>query len=191
MIRPRAGDFRYSDAEKAAMFRDIATAEREGLAGLVIGAIDDRRRLDREFLSVALQGTTLPATLHRAFDTVSDPKTGVEDAIDLGFERILTSGQALKAGLGLDVLRDTVSSAAGRIAIMAGSGVTHDNVALILRDTQVDELHASCSVVGAPSPQNDAEMDLGFVPKSGTRATDASLVRALRDAIDTYQQPVV
>ncbi|MES0882214.1 copper homeostasis protein CutC [Roseibium sp. SCP14] len=186
MIRPRSGDFQYSDAEKALMLRDIQTAEQAGLAGLVIGATTEQRKLDGNFLSTALEGTNLPATLHRAFDTLQDPSEGVEEAISLGFERILTSGQAQRAEQGLDVLEAVVSRAAGRISIMAGSGVTETNAARILRFSAVNELHASCSSSYEPLPATTPEVQLGFTPSQGARLTDASRVQALKMAIDQY-----
>lgn len=189
MIRPRRGGFAYSDAEKAVMLRDIMTAEQAGLAGIVIGAVDDMDALDRDFLATALQGTTLAATLHRAIDTVRDFERAIEDAVAIGFERILTSGQADKADIGLDMLARAVNVAAGRISIMAGSGVNAANAARILKHTNVAELHASCSkpLTPAPSPTR-ADTRLGFVAASGTRDTDASLVQSLRHVMDLYAE---
>ncbi|MEM9633804.1 MAG: copper homeostasis protein CutC [Pseudomonadota bacterium] len=186
MIRPRSGDFRYSDAEKALMLRDIQTAEHAGLSGIVIGATTDQRQLDRDFLSTALSGTELPATLHRAFDTLQDPSESVEEAISLGFERILTSGQAGKAEQGLDVLAAAVARAAGRISVMAGSGISEANAARILGKSAVNELHASCSSPCAPLPSTAPEVRLGFLSSEGARLTDASKVQALKTAIDQY-----
>ncbi|MHA7772677.1 copper homeostasis protein CutC [Roseibium sp. M-1] len=185
MIRPRRGDFAYSDAEKALMLQDIEAVERAGLAGIVIGAVDDRQALDNAFLAAALELTRLPATLHRAIDVVRDYEKAVEDAATLGFERILTSGQADKAYLGMDPLARAVRIAAGRISIMAGSGVNASNAAHILKHSGVPELHASCSAPrsAVPSPLN-AETRLGFVAASGERETDGNLVQSLRHVMD-------
>jgi len=189
MIRPRRGDFAYSDIEKTAMLRDIEAAEKAGLAGIVLGATDDHQALDREFLSVALANTTLAATLHRAIDTVRDFERAVTDAADIGFERILTSGQADKADLGMDRLASAVKVASGRISIMAGSGVNAANAARILKETGVNELHASCSKPqGAPPMPDVAETRLGFVAASGTRDTDANLVQSLRHVMDLFAE---
>lgn len=184
MIRPRSGHFRYSTAEKNLMLKDIEAAETSGLDGIVIGAIAPDRRLDLGFLSQALGQTKLPATLHRAFDTVADIETGVADAVDLGFERILTSGLAQRAELGLEALAQTVTYADGRISIMAGAGVTADNAALILNGARVDELHASCSVLLPPSSAEKQETSLGFIPERGLKSTATLSVKALRLAIE-------
>ncbi len=188
MIRPRGGDFRYSDHEKAMMLRDIDAAAHAGLAGIVIGAVDRNRALDAAFLSEALSCTSLPSTLHRAFDTLNDPIRGVSDAVDLGFERILTSGLAMKAEFGLETLKSVVAIAGDRISIMAGAGVTVQNAARILGETGVHELHASCSSMHPGASRETQEGRLGFVSPEGSRATDASLVRALRQAMDQFKE---
>ncbi|MDN3719207.1 copper homeostasis protein CutC [Roseibium salinum] len=154
----------------------------------MIGATDDRQELDRSFLSAALSGTPLPATLHRAFDTLADIGKSVCEAIELGFERILTSGQAAKADQGLEGLKAAVACAAGRISIMAGSGVSAGNAMRLLKDAHVDELHASCSSPSQAVAPGAAELRLGFMPSTGTRSTDAELVRALRDAMNHFRE---
>lgn len=184
MIRPRSGNFSYSEAEKSLMLRDIQIAEDMGLDGIVIGAVSPGRRLDLDFLSAALGRTRLPATLHRAFDTLTDVSAGVEDAVGLGFERILTSGRALRAELGVDILAETVGCAKGRLSVMAGAGITPENASMILCRSRVDELHASCSVQHPPSPSDGVETRLGFVPTSGLMSTSAKSVQALRAAVE-------
>ena len=187
MIRPRRGDFTYSDAEKALMLQDIEAAERAGLAGIVIGAVNEQQALETDFLAAALNVSTLPATLHRAIDVVRDYEKAIEEAATLGFERILTSGQADKAYLGMDQLASAVRVAAGRLSIMAGSGVNAANAANILKRSGVSELHASCSAPRSevPSPQQ-AETRLGFVAATGERETAAKLVQSLRHVMDLY-----
>ncbi|MEO1115178.1 MAG: copper homeostasis protein CutC [Pseudomonadota bacterium] len=186
MIRPRAGDFSYSDAEKTIMLRDIQLAEQQGMAGIVTGAVTSEGRLDLEFLSPALRETRLPATLHRAFDILHDLPMAIAHAIDLGFERILTSGQGRKAENHLQALAEIVRLADGRISVMAGSGVTHMNAARILTETGVDELHASCSSREKHIPADRPEVRLGFVAQDGIQQTSAEQVRLLKSVIDAY-----
>ncbi|GAB2187080.1 copper homeostasis protein CutC [Roseibium sp. LAB1] len=188
MIRPRAGDFLYSDMEKTVMLRDIEAAEQAGLAGIVVGAIDNQHNLDLDFLSVSLKGTRLPATLHRAIDTVQDYPKAISDAIELGFERVLTSGQADKAEHGLSQLEVAVTLAAGRISIMAGSGVTAANAARILKLSGVRELHASCSSRKPLREPRDLETRFGFVSEAGIKDTDGNVVQALRRAMDQFTE---
>jgi copper homeostasis protein len=189
MIRPRRGGFAYSDLEKTAMLRDIEAVERVGLAGIVIGAVNHQQDLDGDFLSAALKGTDLPATLHRAIDTVQDYGLAVGTAIELGFERILTSGQADQAEYGMDRLAQAVQIASGRLSVMAGSGVNASNAARILKHGRVAELHASCSApVNNGAEPLSAATRLGFVAATGTRDTDAGLVQSLRHVIDLYAE---
>jgi len=187
MIRPRRGDFTYSDAEKALMLQDIEAAERAGLAGIAIGAVNEQQALETGFLAAALKVSKLPATLHRAIDVVQDYEKAIDEAAILGFERILTSGQADKAYFGMDRLARAVKVAAGRLSIMAGSGINAANGANILKHSAVRELHASCSAPRgeAASPQQ-AETRLGFVAATGERETDARLVQSLRHVMDLY-----
>ena len=146
MMRPRGGSFVYSEAEKKLIVEDVQAAEDLGLAGIVVGATTSEDKLDVDFLQNVLSRTSLKATLHRAFDTLADPIEGLNTALELGFERILTSGQATNAKDGRDLLVELVEKANGKISIMAGSSVTAENVGEILAFTKVPEVHASCSV---------------------------------------------
>ncbi|WP_422038739.1 copper homeostasis protein CutC [Roseibium sp.] len=188
MIRPRAGDFRYSDAEKTIMLRDIQLAGQHGMSGIVTGAVTSEGRLDVEFLSPALRHSGLQGTLHRVFDTLHDLPLAIADAIDSGFERILTSGQGRKADQHLQALAEIVRLAKARISIMAGSGVSHLNASRILAETGVRELHASCSVLEKARSSNQPEIRLGFIAQDGVRVTSAEQVRLLRAAIDIFDE---
>lgn len=178
MIRPRAGDFAYSQAELEVMARDIEAARDAGLAGVVFGAVGRDGRLDQSALRLLVaRAAGLGTTLHRAFDLVSERAQAIETAVALGFERILTSGGAPTALQGLDTLQETVALAGGRIAIMPGAGIRPETVDTLLARLPVGEIHASCSVAEAsPDPRLAA---LGFQPKADRR-TDAGLVRALK-----------
>lgn len=180
MIRPRAGDFVWSPAERALMQADIAAVRSAGLAGVVLGASLPDGRLDAVTLRVLVQAAAgLSLTLHRCFDLVPDPADALEAAIALGFHRVLTSGGAARAAAGIGQLVALKAQAAGRIVILPGSGITADTVADLAPMAPV-ELHASCT---APRPVDPAIAALGFGP-AVARATDAGLVRALRQAAD-------
>lgn len=145
LIRPREGDFVYTDREVEVMERDIQ-ALRKMCSGMVIGALTPGGEIDlpaMRRLMKAAQG--LPVTFHRAFDRCRDPFTALEQIIDLGCTRILTSGQQPKAIQGIDLLQRLNEQAAGRIIIMPGGGVTPDNARTILDRTGCQEIHASCS----------------------------------------------
>jgi copper homeostasis protein len=180
MIRPRAGDFVFSDEEIDIMLADIEAARNAGLAGVVLGASLSDGRLDRMVLDVLVKAAKgLDLTLHRAFDLVPKIPDAVETAVKLGFSRILTSGGAKTAIEGVDGLKQAIDGAAGRISIMPGSGVSADNAAQFL-DLGVSEIHASCS---SPVPAVQSRMvEFGFVPEIA-RHTDVAKVRALKQAI--------
>ena len=176
MIRPRAGDFVWSAAEIAVMQADIAAVRAAGLAGVVLGASLRDGRLDLPNLGLLLKAAAgLCLTLHRCFDLVPDVGIALEQAIALGFHRILTSGGATSAPAGIDRLLALKAQAAGRIVILPGGGISAQTVAA-LAPLASDEVHSSCSVSRSADP---AGVAFGFGPAE-TRITDAGLVRALR-----------
>ena len=159
MIRPRPGDFAYNADELDVMRRDIDAARRAELNGLVFGASRPNGDLDDKALRRLLDHADgLPCTLHRAFDVAPVLDLALETAIDLGFERILTSGGAQSAWAGRDRIAELVAQAGDRISIMAGGGVTAGNVVELVRHTGVHEIHASCSAtIHSASDLADAE----------------------------------
>lgn len=185
MIRPRAGNFTYSEAEAEIMKSDIVAAGEAGLAGVVIGAVTPEGALDKRTLASLLK-TPLKATLHRAFDVVADPFAALEDAIALGFERILTSGQKNKAPDGVGLIAELVVAAGSRISIMPGGGLNATNVGGVIARTGVREVHASC----AAPVQSGAKrlIDLGFEPAQGHRMTIAALIKDMARAFNRLQE---
>ncbi|MBZ7923910.1 copper homeostasis protein CutC [Ensifer adhaerens] len=178
MIRPRPGDFIFSATELDIMRRDIDAARDAGLAGVVLGASIADGRLDTSML-IKLTGHAagLGMTLHRAFDLVPDFAEAMDVAVELGFERILTSGGAKSAPQAIDRLAELTERAAGRLSIMPGSGVTLDTVDTVLDRLAVDEVHSSCSV--REPAQDQRLIEMGFV-SADRRRTDAETVRAMK-----------
>jgi copper homeostasis protein len=184
MIRPRAGDFRYSPAEVDVMRRDIDAVREAGLAGVVLGASTASGELDADVLAPLLaHAAGLGTTLHRAFDVVPDFAAALEKAVSLGFERILTSGAERTALAGADRIADFVAQAAGRIGVLAGCGVSARNAGEIVRRTGVVEVHGSCSRAVGDGPAPARALALGFVDPAA-RVTDEEAVRALVAALD-------
>jgi len=144
LIRLRSGNFVYSAEEVEAMCADIQIAKQLGAHGVVIGALTPKGDIDinacRRMMESA-QG--LSVTFHRAFDECRDPFIALEQIISMGCDRILTSGQAPTAYEGISTLRSLVESAKSRIVILAGSGVTPDNVQQIIKETGVTEVHGT------------------------------------------------
>ena len=168
LSRPRPGDFLYTPDEVELMVDDIVSARRAGADGVVVGALTADGNLDTEacqrFVEAAKgdcvdfaegdldEAYLLPPvalTFHRAFDVCRCPLQVLEELVSLGFDRILTSGQAATAESGTDMLRTLVQAAAGRIVIMPGCGVNEGNAKAILDATGATEIHAS---LRAPQP---------------------------------------
>ena len=144
IIRPRGGDFLYTDLEVERMAEDIALCRDLGVDGVVFGCLKADGSIDMEknrYLMECSQGMSV--TMHRAFDRAANPEQALEDAIALGFDRILTSGQHPKAIQGADLLTRLNRQAAGRIILMAGSGVTEQNIRQLHEETGLREFHFS------------------------------------------------
>src|SRR5690606_1433575 len=128
-VRPRAGGFRFSATEVSLMVRDIEAVTDAGAAGVVIGALTAQGDLDRHAIRALLEAAEgLEVTVHRCVDVLDDPVSAVCRLADLGVTRVLTSGGAATAALGTQTLARMVGAADGRLQIMAGGGVTAQDV---------------------------------------------------------------
>jgi copper homeostasis protein len=180
MIRPRAGDFVWSEAEVAVMEVEIAAVRSAGLAGVVLGASLPDGRLDVSVLRrLVAAAAGMEIVLHRCIDLTPDMVAALEEAVALGFRRILTSGGEVTAEAGAVRITAMVTRAAGRIAIMPGSGVSPANAAM-LRGLGITDIHASCSDA---IPASGRVVEMGFSP-AVRRQTAADQVRALRKALE-------
>ncbi len=185
MIRPRGGDFCYSDHEFESMKHDIALCKALNMPGVVFGILSPEGQLDKlrcaELIKLA---RPMQVTCHRAFDMTKDPLQSLEDCIALGFDRILTSGHQLKAEMGIDIIACLVKQAKGRISIMAGSGVNEQNVIKIISNTKVNEVHfgAMSQVPSSMQYQNSNITGMGSAGGSEflLRTVDTNVVRSMR-----------
>jgi copper homeostasis protein len=144
MIRPRGGDFCYSDLEFEQMKRDIEFIKQFNIAGLVFGILHENGTVDKE-RTAALTRLARPwqVTFHRAFDMTRNPFEALDDLIELGIERVLTSGQELNVVAGIETIKKLVDKAGDKIIIMPGGGVDENNAADIISKCGVKEIHAS------------------------------------------------
>jgi len=144
MIRPRGGDFLYSKVGFQVMQRDIELVKELGADGVVFGIFTPDGEIDKERASELIEiARPLSVTFHRAFDMTRDPYQAMEDLIDLGVDRLLTSGQAASAAEGVELIRKLVETARGRITIMAGGGLNENNIRQFVAGSGVRELHFS------------------------------------------------
>lgn len=142
MIRPRGGDFCYSDLEFQAMKEDILAFKAAGVNGIVFGILTPEGDVDmersREVIKLA---RPLSVTFHRAFDMTRDPYKALEDLIELGVDRVLTSGQEASVPEGADLLADLVKKADDRIIVMPGCGISERNFPKIHAKINAKEYH--------------------------------------------------
>lgn len=180
MIRPRAGDFCFSDYELAIMCDDIAAAADTGLAGVVLGAANADRTLDIDVLCKLCDAAgSMGKTLHRVIDTLVNPLDALEQSIDLGFDQVLSSGCQPGVEQGLDMLASLHERAQGRIDIMAGAGLTPSLVSVINQRTGIETFHTSCrhlKLLGEPY------RSLGFATPD-IYETDVSLIKQYRNTL--------
>lgn len=154
LIRPRSGNFNYTEAEFEIMKKDIQLCKELGASGIVSGVLNADNTLDIERTKVLVElSKPLQFTFHRAFDCVPNPSKTLEQLIDLGVSRILTSGQKLKAVNGLELLQQLQKQANGRLIILAGSGITSKNVKQLI-DIGLSEIHTSASKIIKPINQD-------------------------------------
>jgi copper homeostasis protein len=187
MIRPHGGGFCYHEYEQQTMLRDIQQAQRLQVHGVVFGALQPDGSIDREFCKRLIAAARpLSITFHRAFDLARDPRQALDDLLELGIDRLLTSGQAATALAGANGLRELVRRAGKELQIVAGGGVRTGQIADLVAATGVHEIHGSASDGGAFS-QSDP---LGIVHP--VRTTQVDVVRAmaieLRQAVDHYRR---
>lgn len=193
MIRPRECGMAYTPDEIAVMERDAALALEAGADGLVFGFLTPEGDVDVSECRAFLRHCARIApgrqwVFHRAFDVVRDPETALEQLIDLGFTRVLTSGRSARVMQGLDEIRRTIEQADGRIEVLPGGGIRAENVAEVVRATGADQVHLWLGEPRRdPSAAGNPAIRFGVsVPDSETeyRGVSEVAVRRLRSALD-------
>jgi copper homeostasis protein len=184
MIRPRGGDFLYTNEEFEIMKADVAICKELGCDGIVFGILTKDGKVDKgrckEIIDLAYP---LEATFHRAFDRVADPVEALEDVIELGFERILTSGLKPKAEDGRQTIFELISKANDRIIIMPGSGITSENIISIAESTGAKELHSSASFF----EESKMEYQNHLMNKLEHVTVSSNAVKEMADLLKEYQ----
>ena len=148
IIRPRGGDFLYTPAEVQAMLYDIEMAKQLKVHGVVFGCLTKHGDIDIPLMRSLIQASRpLSVTCHRAFDMCREPFAALEQLIDSGCDRILTSGREADAGRGIPLIKALVERAGERVIIMPGGGVSAENIARIEKETGAKEFHLSARSV--------------------------------------------
>ena len=183
IVRPRGGDFVYSDLEIEVMCNDIAEARKRKVDGLAMGVLTGNSTVDvarmRKLIAIA---RPLQVTFHRAFDVCEDLDRALEDVIASGADRILTSGGKPDASSGAEKIAQLRKQAGDRIRIMAGGGIRESNVRAVALKTGVREVHTSLS----QSVKGSAELGSNRDGKRSYRVSEAD-VRAFRAALEAVE----
>jgi copper homeostasis protein len=181
IIRPRPGDFFYTDEEFELMKQDVLLAKNLSCEGVVIGLLKKDGNIDVErTASLVDLAYPLEVTFHRAFDRCIEPFKALEELIEIGCQRILTSGQKPTAASGVDLIAALINKAGDRIIIMPGSGIRKDNIKMIAEKTGAVEFHSS--VKGKSASRMD------FIHPSFNETSnpgiDPAEVKALRESLN-------
>jgi len=183
LIRPRPGDFCYNDAEYEAIKEDVLICRELGAHGVVVGFLDENLDIDtKRTAEIVKLARPMEVTFHRAFDRCRDWRTALEQIIECGCDRILTSGQRKTVTEGIETLREIQKQANGRIKILAGSGVNSQNVANLVQTTGVSEVHSSCKHIVENTQKNNIE------DSSRYSETDVEEVRRIMEEIGGFSR---
>jgi copper homeostasis protein len=148
IIRPRGGDFLYSEEEFEIMKSDIRISKELGCDGVVLGLLKSDGTIDKKRTAQLVEiAYPMGVTFHRAFDRTADPFQALEEVIETGCERILTSGLKPQASEGIEMLYSLIQKSDNRIIIMPGSGIRSNNIIDILQTTKATEFHSSARVI--------------------------------------------
>ena len=186
IIRPRGGDFLFSRLEFQSMITDIQQCEQLGCDGVVIGMLTEDGNVDVDRCAELIQHAgAMQVTFHRAFDRVKDPMKALEQIIDLGCMRILTSGLRPNVDLGREMLRTLVDAAGDRITIMPGSGVRSNNVLELARFTGATAFHSSAR---SSHPTTMKYINSSMDEDLASVSIDDEEVSELRRLLDLYAE---
>jgi copper homeostasis protein len=186
MIRPRGGEFLYSDIELAVMRRDIDEAKRLGADGIVLGLLrPDGTVAAHRTRELVHHARPLGVTFHRAIDVSRDPLEALDALIRIGVDRVLTSGQAETASQGAHVIKALVERARGRITILAGCGINERNARALVARTGVSEIHVRATVRVASGMRRRSRA-VSFSPKGASDyVRDVTSERRIREIVES------
>ena len=185
LIRPRFGDFCYSEYEMEIMKSQIRALKETGVEGVVIGVLDEDGNLDKKKMQELLQEADgMSVTLHRAFDMCRDPFKALDEAIALGIHTILTSGQKQSAWEGRDLLKALIEKADSRIDIMAGAGIGASVIEKLIPATGGSSYHMSGKItLDSPMKYRKEDVSMGLPSLSEYEIWQTSK-KHVRDAVE-------
>lgn len=188
LIRPRFGDFLYSDYEANVICREIEMFQKAGAEGVVVGSLNKDGSLNMEQMKRFIEcAKDMSVTLHRAFDMCADPFVTLEQAKELGVNTILTSGQAPSSLEGIGLYEKLLEKANGEISILAGGGIKASSIEKLLQQTSLTAFHMSGKIVVESSMEfrnPTVSMGLPGISEYNIWLTDENNVREARKVLD-------
>lgn len=188
LIRPRFGDFLYTDAEFQMILEDVKLFRELGADGVVVGCLTADGNLDLDRMKKLREAAgNMSMTLHRAFDVCQDPYRALEEAVELGVDTILTSGQKDHCLEGKEVLEKLIHQADGRIRILVGSGVNAEVIGTLIEEIHATSFHMSGKQVlesGMIYRKKDVNMGLPGLGEYDIYRTDEEQIRRARQVMD-------
>ncbi|MCZ4243857.1 copper homeostasis protein CutC [Pedobacter punctiformis] len=165
IIRPRGGDFLYSDLEFELMKEDVKICKSLNCDGIVTGILNENGSIDKKrTLEIIELAKPMPVAFHRAFDMSNDQEKALEDLVEMGIVRVLSSGGSSSAIQGIDTLTKLVNQANGRIAIMPGAGINENNIIELMSKTGAKDFHASAKqFVASKMEYRNTETKMGSI----------------------------
>lgn len=191
LIRPRGGDFIYSTIEVKTMLHDIEMVRRLGADGVVIGALNPNGTVNMPICRELIEAAAgMSITFHRSFDMCKSPMEALEQIVELGCDRILTSGASFTAEDGIPVISSLVKAAGNRVIIMPGGGIRQHNILRIASETGANEFHTSArTLVSSQMQYRNLNVAMGGNSNADeyvTEVTDENKVSQIVDILNKY-----
>ena len=192
LLRPRFGDFCFDDYEREELIAAVRECRELGTHGIVIGALTPEGEVDRELMEQCIaEAGDMEKVFHRAFDVSRDLSKSLETIIELGFDMILTSGGEAKAIDGAQTIKKLAEQAAGRINLLVGSGVNHQNIEELANFTGLHQFHLSGKVeVDGPMRlrKDTVPMGLPIASEYSRFVTDVDLIKSAKEVLDKLSE---
>ncbi|MEY4903047.1 MAG: hypothetical protein RLZZ292_862 [Bacteroidota bacterium] len=180
LVRPRGGDFCYNEAEFETIKQDVIYCKALGMDGVVVGVLKPDGTFDLGRMKILAElARPMQVVAHRAFDETPNPYEAMEQLIALGYDRILTSGQAKNVVEGIPTLKKLIQKAAGRITIMPGNGVSLENIGSLINETGATEIHTSAkkNITSPMQNKSNTSFNIGSIRENDYQETDEETVK--------------
>lgn len=186
LLRCRPGNFIYTPDEIEVMKEDAKILRKSGANGFVFGALSENGDVNMKFCREIIKVChPLPVTFHRAFDFCKRPTIEVEVIIDLGFQRILTSGKQQTAQMGVKLIKKLMEQVGNRIIIMPGGGINKENLKSVIENTEANEIHGSFKTVRQEEQERENDAPLIGEREGPYYITDETLVAEIVNILKT------